>query len=63
MSDVIVSFTLGLAVEDNIVYTSWSENDSNPLLSGWESSDVYDALTNSSRMPLLTNEASLLCSM
>jgi hypothetical protein len=63
MSDVTISFALGLAVEGDIVYTSWSENDSNPLLSAWESSDVYNALINSSRMPLRTNEASSLCSM
>ncbi|KAL3810456.1 hypothetical protein ACHAXA_010386 [Cyclostephanos tholiformis] len=63
MSDVRTSFALGLAVEGDIVYVSWSENDSNPLLSAWDSSRVDNALVNSSRMPLRTNEASSHCCM
>jgi len=63
-SDVKVSFALGLALEGDDLYISWSEKDRNPLLSVYNSSFVFDMLVNSSSPPSHlreTKEVSKLC--
>ena len=61
MTDVTVSFALGLALEGDMLYISWSENDNNPILSAWKSSHIYDLLKNSSLSPSLLKESHNSC--